>query len=1016
MPSWGMRWLKSVAVLILLLVGPPVPWGAQVCLAQGLDDEIEALLAEERAEASRLLSMGRYGAALALVQVHLQDEPTDAAARNILALVRADQGKAQLALREAKRALGDAKASTSSVPSSRRDLIAACGRTLVAQHLTLGQVQEAFQVLSARDGRHGIHDPGINALDAWAWVQAHDQAGDLEAALASAQAGIGAPAGNWPHELARGLCHQYEGGLVGASRVLVEADRLAQGREASVLVALAGVYFESEQEVEAEGKRSVGLLLREALELCPGHQGALLAQADLHRLNRMRQSQSPGEILGKLLNLRPDSILGLVAAATSDLADGQLVRARRRMSRLEQLAPNRRDVRSLQAAMAWIEHRRADCNERLEALASEGPKDSRPERLVGSTLLQLYRFVESRPFLRRAVERDPSDYAAWSLLGLALANSGDEPAARVALENGKTAAKGRQDAKRHNLAMVLDRLDAETVDDRRGELTFAWMPDAAEVFETYLVPFYGEARQVFATRYGHTPGHTRIEVFRRFSDFSVRSVGFEGFPALGVCFGPVVTSVSPLAEIRGSFSWARTAWHEFSHVVHLGLSHNRCPRWITEGLATWEETERNPSWTRNMRRELLDSVGTGNLILVRDLNRAFRGPRILFGYYQGGLLCSMLIEEHGFAPMVGLLQAFDEGLDLDQAFERELGMTPEEVDVDFARYAGNLVAELAIEPRQNPRRLGRLRLSVGKELPADPADQEAWMDDWLTIAWGYWQQGSRVDAEAALRISSKAPLDSARALFLRAEMAVKAKDPEAAMELLLDGAAAGGREYRALMTLARLLERDGDVEEALLWYQEAELCFPGFDDPSFSAERSLAKLHEQAGRTVESMGAMDRWLAWNMGEYTLRVKSALWHHAGERHEQAVRLFEEANEVDPFRRDLHEAWGKSLLALKRFEEAEREFSMTLAVPVNLDPDHCIFLGNPGELRPGATLGTLPSAERKRLGGPEQWRLEPVTDLQRMELLLLQEECALAQGELERAAQLRKAADALVPNGK
>jgi tetratricopeptide (TPR) repeat protein len=153
-----------------------------------------------------------------------------------------------------------------------------------------------------------------------------------------------------------------------------------------------------------------------------------------------------------------------------------------------------------------------------------------------------------------------------------------------------------------------------------------------------------------------------------------------------------------------------------------------------------------------------------------------------------------------------------------------------------------------------------------------------------------------------------------------------------------------------------------------------------------------------------------------MGEYTLRVKSALWHHAGERHEQAVRLFEEANEVDPFRRDLHEAWGKSLLALKRFEEAEREFSMTLAVPVNLDPDHCIFLGNPGELRPGATLGTLPSAERKRLGGPEQWRLEPVTDLQRMELLLLQEECALAQGELERAAQLRKAADALVPNGK
>ena len=32
----------------------------------------------------------------------------------------------------------------------------------------------------------------------------------------------------------------------------------------------------------------------------------------------------------------------------------------------------------------------------------------------------------------------------------------------------------------------------------------------------------------------------------------MRSTGFEGFPALGVCFGPVVTAVSPLvAAVRG---------------------------------------------------------------------------------------------------------------------------------------------------------------------------------------------------------------------------------------------------------------------------------------------------------------------------------------------------------------------------------------------------------------------------------------------------------------------------------
>jgi hypothetical protein len=107
-------------------------------------------------------------------------------------------------------------------------------------------------------------------------------------------------------------------------------------------------------------------------------------------------------------------------------------------------------------------------------------------------------------------------------------------------------------------------------------------------------------------------------VFDRHADFSVRSTGFEGFPALGVCFGPVVTSVSPLSEMRGTQSWARTSFHEFTHVIHLELSHNRCPRWITEGLATWEEENRNPTWTRNMRRELVDALANGDIIPVRD--------------------------------------------------------------------------------------------------------------------------------------------------------------------------------------------------------------------------------------------------------------------------------------------------------------------------------------------------------------------------------------------------------------
>jgi hypothetical protein len=218
------------------------------------------------------------------------------------------------------------------------------------------------------------------------------------------------------------------------------------------------------------------------------------------------------------------------------------------------------------------------------------------------------------------------------------------------------------------MILVLEAIRDEHVTEQYSDLSFSWRADGAQILRTYLVPFYEEARTELAARYGFTPPPTRIEVFRRFPDFSVRSVGYAGFPALGVCFGPVVTSVSPLSQLRGNFSWARTSYHEFTHVIHLGLSHNRCPRWITEGLATWEEVRKRPSWTRNMRRELIDAYANKNLIPLRELNRAFRGPRILFGYYQGGLLCEMLIDAYDFPPMIRLLEAFDRGLDLDQAF------------------------------------------------------------------------------------------------------------------------------------------------------------------------------------------------------------------------------------------------------------------------------------------------------------------------------------------------------------
>ena len=983
-PHLRRRALAGVVLALLPVLVASAPSGST-------QDDEDALIAQEREEADLLRRRGRYQDALVLTEELLEDDEEDAATLTVRARVRLDQGDLRRAEATAEEALELA------TTDAQR---AAAGRMLIDVLTRVGRPGDALPVLDAARDDAPFLRPAEDPADAWAYVQLRDAVGDRQGAEGFARDGAATDpaAGDWRGLLARARCQRRAGMLRAASETLVAADKAARaagGIEPDVLVELGSLYFESEREIEARGKRSAGALFREALEIHAAHEDALLALFTLHRFNRRRVSRSPEEILEQILTAAPNSVRGLVAGAAADLEDGKLVVFRERLARLDELAPGRRDVRTLHAALAWVEHRRDDSAAILEELLSNAPLDSLPERSIGVHLSELYRFAEALGFLDAAVQRDPYDFEAWTQLGKARANTGDDDGAREALARADEAARGRRDAFRSNLTLVLDRMKRMHQVDSFGTLSFSWEPDAAAVLEAYLVPYYQQAREELARRYGHTPGNTTIAVFRSLGDFSVRSVGFEGFPALGVCFGPVVTAVSPLSRLRGSFSWARTGFHEFSHVVHLGLSNNRCPRWITEGLATWEEVARNPTWTRNMRRDLVDAHANGDLIPLRELNRAFRGPRILFGYYQGGLLCRMLIDEHGFQPMVQLLTAFDLGADLDQAFRSVFDKTPEEVDADFQRFVEVEIDGLRVEPRWSPRMARRLQIRLGAAPPEGTEAREAWAEDWCTVAYAAWQSGRRVDAERAIEVvrSALGALPP-RAHFLEGEIAIQTGRPNRARRLWKEAVAAGGVEYRALVGLSQLaLEQGRDeasLDEAQDFLERAVEAFPGFDAGPRSAERLLVDLMRIRKDEDEAMGWLERWLRWNAGDYDGRVEVARWHVENGRDGAAVALFEEANEVDMFRRDLHVAWARALERLERFEEAAREYRVALAVPALFDPDHLVFVGPEGSLPPGVDRTAIPPGLLGEIP-PEQLQPVPLTEKARAELEEARERC-------------------------
>ena len=1010
------RAAAALPLALAVLAQPAMGWAAPalapvgpLAAAQDEEEDIEALVAAERAEADLLRRRGRYADALEITDELLDEDEEDALTLAVRARIRLDRGELSRAERTAREALEVAAEAAGRV---------AAGRALADVLLVTGRADEVLPALEAA-GVASLLAPGERAGDAWLLVEVRDGLGDRGGAERLARGGAAADpaADDWEALLARARCQRRAGMLEAASRSLVAADRAARsgpGEEPDVLAELADLYFESEREVEAPGKRSAGALYREALEIHPTHEGALLGQFRLHRFNRRRMSKSPEAILGELLTAVPDSVPGLVAKAASDLEDGKLVQVRASLARLDELAPGRRDVRTLHAALAWVEHDREETAAILEELLRDAPLDGRPEREIGKHLSELYRFAEAVDFLRAAVERDPADYEAWTFLGECLANSGDEAGGLEALTRADQAARGRRDAFRRNLTLVLERMDRAYVTESYGSLSFSWRPDAAEVLRTYLVPYYQRAREELSQRYGFTPGDTTIAVFRRHKDFSVRSVGFEGFPALGVCFGPVVTAVSPLSRLRGSFSWARTGFHEFSHVVHLGLSNNRCPRWITEGLATWEEIEKNPTWTRNMRRELLDARANGDLIPLRELNRAFRGPRILFGYYQGGLLCEMLIDEHGFPPMVALLRAFDLGADLDQAFRSVFDVTPEEVDASFERFVDRKLDGLRVEPRWASRTLRRLQLRLGRAVPEDERARAAWAEDWTTVAWGSFQEGRTIDAEGALEVLEGAGHDSPRLMFLRGSMAAARSRFATARREWERAVEAGGREYVSMLALSQLQlggaggARDAEAARASL--RLAIEAFPGFGEGGKSAERMLADLLRLDGDGDGAMELLEEWTRWNAGDYDTRLEVAGWHLENERDAEAVRLLEEANEVDMFRRDLHLTWAAALERLGRMDEAAREYGVALAVPAAFDPDHLTYVGPAEMVPPGADPDALPPALLSQI--PEEF-LEPapLTDDERLEILEAVARCAAAAGDDARAQEARERAESL-----
>ncbi len=712
-----------------------------------------------------------------------------------------------------------------------------------------------------------------------------------------------------------------------ASRIFLECSK-QEPYLAQAYISLGDLYYRVYR--EAAGRPSGESEYKRALDRCGEQEAALVGLFISRDSNYLLDPKKTGSYLQRALELNPRSVPALRARASRLIDNRAFAQARGFLKRA--LAVDAKDPETLAQAisLAFLTYQKEEERKLRERLQELRPSGAGVDLVLGKHLCSLYRFADSLPFLFRARKQQPDDVDTLVTLGRALIYSGRGDEAYKHFERSRQIERGFVYPWRDNQMALQERLDASYERFERGNFVFVMRPDEAPVMLPYLSDTYERAWRILGTKYGVLPAcKVRVEKFARFGDFSVRTVGFKGFGALGACFGCCITSVSPQApEIRQQFSWKVTAWHEFSHVLHLQLSKARVPRWLTEGMAVFEEMGLDPSFDRRMERELKGALVNDSIFGLTELNSAFRGPRILFGYYQGGLIAKFLAREYGFGKLVELVRAYGEDKNTPQIFREVLGLKPERFDALFKGYVEQLVGSYALESRIEDETLSRLQVRVGR----NPSDVRAR----ILLAQGFRQRGNVIDCGTQLAALKRMEPENGDAYLIRAKLALGRKDLRKARRFLELGFKNGGDDFDARMAYADILAQAGLQSEALAQYDRAIECWPTCSEAG-GASPFLAKFQilSKQGRKEEALAVLARYSELNGRDYGAHRLLSQAYRKNADLPRERRHLEMMRDIDPYDRALHWRLAQVLRQEKRYGDEVSALQIALVIPPALD---------------------------------------------------------------------------------
>jgi len=554
--------------------------------------------------------------------------------------------------------------------------------------------------------------------------------------------------------------------------------------------------------------------------------------------------------LDAALKVNPKNARALRVRASIEIDRNEWDAAQKTLAQV--LAINSQDVEALamRATIAWLRDDLKTYEAEKQKAFAVNPAYAELYRIVSRAAVREHRYVEAIDLEKQALKLKPDFYEAMAGAGLGYLRLGMEKEGLELLDRAH-----RGDAYNVRTVNTLD-LFEQTIPKQYGfhatkNFKIRYHKEEQPALMRYLEPTLERAFADMVKRYGFTPKTPVVlELFPDKEAYAVRTVGLPDVAALGVCFGQVITAMSPMS---GDINWGMVLWHELGHVFAIQLSNSRVPRWFTEGLSEYETLIARPEWRRENDADLYGAIANKTLPSIGDLNSEFMQPdanAVVVAYYLSAVTIEWLAQTYGFPKLVEALKLYGKGKETPEVLKAITGKTIAQLDGDFRKYLDIRLAAYAGTFKLPSRGFDDV---TKLEIAADAAPKDAKAR--ANVALGYYYAGDADKAGAAANKALSLDPKNAVARYILAEIAVHNGEGDKAKQLYAGLMAEGFDSYDLRARLAQLAQEEQKPAEV-----EKQLCAAKKLDPERSYPyQALAAIYKKQGKKAEYLHELEQY-------------------------------------------------------------------------------------------------------------------------------------------------------------